>query len=84
MKTLSLSVTLSFAPAEKVPECRSNVLHPGVISTVPLSLIIPTPFSSLSVSFTLSPLFLRPAHFFVSSDSSVETLANISLQLVTD
>lgn len=85
MRTLSLSVTDSLLlQLTKFLSVSLHVLHPGAISLVPLSLIIPPHSSSLSPSVTLSPLFLHPAHFFVSSNSSVMTLANISLQLVRD
>lgn len=85
MTTLSLSVSDSLLlQLTKFPSVSLRVLHPGVISPAPLSLIIPPPFFfSLSLSVTAS-LFLLPAHFFVSSNSSVTTLANISLQLVWD
>lgn len=75
MTTLSLSATDSLLL--QLTKFSPHVLHPGVISPIPLSLIIPLHFSSLSLTLSLS--LPPPAHFFVSSSSSVETFVETFL-----
>ena len=79
-----LSVTLSLAAADKLAERLSPCPPPWCHFSCSPALRLSRLTFLLSLAVMLSLFVLHPVHFFVSSNCSVMTRANISLQLVRD